>query len=134
MSDFAMGPVLGTGSFGRVSLARYNKTGVMCAIKALSKSHVVKNQQVSRIQSEPRLSLRKPAILAVVQVLQPFILHRHMHSQVQHLKAEREVLKVLDHPFVVHMLGSFQDLVCVYFVIEYVCGGEFFRHLKARGR
>ncbi len=54
--------------------------------------------------------------------------------QVQHLKAEREVLKLLDHPFVVRMLGSFQDLVCVYFVMEYVCGGEFFRHLKARGK
>lgn len=57
-----------------------------------------------------------------------------MHLQVQHLKAEREVLKLLNHPFVVRMLGSFQDSACVYFVMEYVCGGEFFRHLKARGK
>lgn len=49
MTDFAIGPVLGTGSFGRVSLARHNATGVMCAIKALSKSHVVKNQQVGGV-------------------------------------------------------------------------------------
>ena len=53
MSDFAIGPVLGTGSFGRVSLASYSKTGVMCAIKALSKSHVVKNQQASYAWDEP---------------------------------------------------------------------------------
>ena len=47
MADFTLGPVLGTGSFGRVSLAKHNITGVMCAVKALSKAHVVKNQQVS---------------------------------------------------------------------------------------
>ena len=54
--------------------------------------------------------------------------------QVMHLKAERDVLQVLNHPFIVRMVGSFQDTMSVYFVMEYVCGGEFFRHLKARGR
>jgi len=48
MADFTLGPILGTGSFGRVSLAKHNITGVMCAVKALSKAHVVKNQQVHR--------------------------------------------------------------------------------------
>lgn len=46
LEDFEMGRVLGTGSFGRVSLARHRATGVVCAIKALSKAHIVKNQQV----------------------------------------------------------------------------------------
>jgi protein kinase A len=54
--------------------------------------------------------------------------------QVMHLKAERDVLQVLNHPFIVRMVGSFQDNASVYFVMEFVCGGEFFRHLKARGR
>ena len=40
--------MLGTGSFGRVSLARHRATGMVCAIKALSKAHIVKNQQVRR--------------------------------------------------------------------------------------
>ena len=47
LEDFEVGRVLGTGSFGRVSVARHKATGAICAIKALSKAHVVKNQQAS---------------------------------------------------------------------------------------
>lgn len=47
LEDFEVGRVLGTGSFGRVSLARHRGTGMVCAIKALSKAHIVKNQQAS---------------------------------------------------------------------------------------
>ncbi|PSC72692.1 AGC kinase [Micractinium conductrix] len=69
-----------------------------CAIKALSKAHIVKNQQIS------------------------------------HLRSERDILRLLDHPLVVRMHGCCQDEQCVHFVMEYVAGGEFFSHLKARGR
>lgn len=46
LEDFEVGRVLGTGSFGRVSLAQHKASGMTCAIKALSKAHIVKNQQV----------------------------------------------------------------------------------------
>lgn len=46
LGDFDVGRVLGTGSFGRVSLARHKASGLVCAIKALSKAHIVKSQQV----------------------------------------------------------------------------------------
>lgn len=52
--------------------------------------------------------------------------------QVIHLKAERDVLRMVDHPGLVNMLGAFQDAICVYFVMEYVSGGEFFRQLRIR--
>jgi len=42
LKDFKLDRILGTGSFGRVSLARHIATGRICAIKA----NVVKNQQV----------------------------------------------------------------------------------------
>ncbi len=51
-----------------------------------------------------------------------------------HLEAERDILRVLDHPFIVRTLGGFQDSACVYFIMEYINGGEFFRHLKSRGK
>jgi serine/threonine protein kinase len=54
--------------------------------------------------------------------------------QTEHLRAERDVLRLMNFPFVVQLLTSFQDEECVYFVMEFSCGGEFFRHLKARGR
>ena len=53
-------------------------------------------------------------------------------AQVIHLKAERDVLRMVNHPGLVNMLGAFQDAVCVYFVMEYVSGGEFFRQLRLR--
>ncbi len=45
ISDFSQGPILGTGSFGRVLLASHKQSGRVCAIKALSKAHLVKSQQ-----------------------------------------------------------------------------------------
>ena len=44
-ADFDFGKVLGTGSFGRVCLAVHKDKGFVCAIKALSKAHIIKNQQ-----------------------------------------------------------------------------------------
>lgn len=45
LEDFKVHRILGTGSFGRVSLAQHNATGQICAIKALSKEQILKNQQ-----------------------------------------------------------------------------------------
>ncbi|KAL0040640.1 hypothetical protein WJX79_000325 [Trebouxia sp. C0005] len=60
--------------------------------------------------------------------------HTAENQQTEHLRAERDVLRLMNFPFVVQLLTSFQDEECVYFVMEFSCGGEFFRHLKARGR
>jgi serine/threonine protein kinase len=57
-----------------------------------------------------------------------------MVVQVAHIRAEKETLKQVDHPFLVNMYSSFQDEECVYLVMEYVPGGEFFSHLKQRRR
>ena len=54
--------------------------------------------------------------------------------QVAHLRAERDILKIVDCHFIVKLLGFFHDDHCVYFVLQCVNGGEFFRHLRARGR
>ena len=47
LEDFDMMQVLGTGSFGRVTLAKHRESETVCAVKALSKAHMLKNQQVS---------------------------------------------------------------------------------------
>ena len=46
LADYTLGPVIGTGSFGRVTLASHRSTRTVCAIKALSKAHLLKHQQV----------------------------------------------------------------------------------------
>ena len=45
LTSFTLGPVLGTGSFGRVTLAKHVATGAVVALKALSKAHLIRNQQ-----------------------------------------------------------------------------------------
>ena len=65
-------------------------------------------------------------------MLQQGCLREAVAAQVIHLKAERDVLRMVNHPGLVNMLGAFQDAVCVYIVMEYVSGGEFFRQLRIR--
>ena len=50
LADFEVGAVLGTGSFGRVSLARHRASGQALAIKALSKAHIVRHQQIAHLR------------------------------------------------------------------------------------
>ena len=148
ISDFTQGPILGTGSFGRVLLASHKQTGKICAIKALSKAHLVRNQQASRhrrpacLQNSPFHVQTMKGIFACdgrPQVvsggsMSACILTWKCCMQVAHLKAERDVLRLVCHPGLVNYLGGFQDGTCVYFIMEYVSGGEFFRHLKMRGK
>ena len=139
--------MLGTGSFGRVSLARHVASGRVCAIKALSKANVLKNQQVCiamlplwRFCQHTGLFEAEQAQICFRLYPTPAIAVNSLYEQQQlclqaeHLKAERKVLKLMNFPFVVRLLASFQDDDCVYFVMEYSCGGEFFKHLKAKGR
>jgi serine/threonine protein kinase len=51
-------------------------------------------------------------------------------QQVEHILAERALLKELDHPFIVNLAATFQDETHLYLVMEYVPGGEFFTHLR----
>lgn len=58
-------------------------------------------------------------------------------GQVAHVKSEAAALAALGGaggPAFVRLLASFQDDAFVYLAMEYCPGGEFFRHLRARGR
>jgi serine/threonine protein kinase len=55
-------------------------------------------------------------------------------KQVEHICSERSLLMEVDHPFVVNLMKTFQDDANVYLLFEYVQGGEFFSHLRKRGR
>jgi serine/threonine protein kinase len=151
LEDFVVSRVLGTGSFGRVSLARHKPTGAVCAIKALSKAHITKNQQVdapharqpsARSRCVPArpvcppvgLRARLPARGEARAVWSPVVPHARTHrppasaaaaaatAQITHVRAERDILKMIDHPFIVRLKGSIQDEHCIYFVMEYVPG------------
>lgn len=55
-------------------------------------------------------------------------------KQVEHIKAEKEVLLSIHHPFIVNLLGVFQDEKRLCMLLEYVNGGELFSYLRKEGR
>jgi len=52
LDDFDIKITLGTGSFGRVKLAKKKKTGEVCALKILKKHDIIKLKQVDHVISE----------------------------------------------------------------------------------
>jgi serine/threonine protein kinase len=55
-------------------------------------------------------------------------------KQVEHTNYEKNILDVIRCPFIVNLLGSFQDAKNLYLVLEYVRGGEMFTHLRKASR
>jgi len=55
-------------------------------------------------------------------------------KQVEHVKTEKKILEEIQHPYIVNLVGAFQDDKNLYLVLEYVIGGEFFSHLRKAGR
>jgi protein kinase A len=51
-------------------------------------------------------------------------------KQVEHTLNEKKILDIIDHPFIVNMVGYFQDTVNLYFILDYVAGGELFSLLR----
>ena len=54
-------------------------------------------------------------------------------KQVEHTVNEKAILEQLDHPFLISMYGTMQDCSNIYFVMEFVQGGELFSYLRRCG-
>lgn len=52
LSEFEFMKTIGTGSFGRVKLARHKKTNKIYAVKMLKKAEIIKSKQIDHIYSE----------------------------------------------------------------------------------
>jgi len=55
-------------------------------------------------------------------------------KQIDHVKSEKKVLSIIDHPFIVNLKGKFQTPSHVYMILDYACGGELFTLLRREGR
>ena len=52
----------------------------------------------------------------------------------EHVLMEREILMMLDHPFILKLTCAFQDDYDIFFLLELLIGGELFSHLRRAGR
>lgn len=50
-----------------------------------------------------------------------------------HTKAERNILEIIKHPFIVDLIYAFQTEGKLYLILEYLPGGELFMHLEREG-
>ena len=51
-------------------------------------------------------------------------------NQVEHIKAERKIMELVDHPFIVKLKYAFQNPSKLYLVMDYCPGGELFFHIQ----
>lgn len=97
--DYELYQTLGTGSFGRVKLAKTKgPEPQFCALKIIRKEIVIKLKQV------------------------------------EHTANEKNILMCVSCPFIVNLMSYFQDKKNLYFVLEYVNGGEMFTHIHRNRR
>uniref|UniRef100_A0A6U9AV03 Protein kinase domain-containing protein n=1 Tax=Zooxanthella nutricula TaxID=1333877 RepID=A0A6U9AV03_9DINO len=54
-------------------------------------------------------------------------------QQVGHVRAEKEILLSIAHPFIVDMLSTFQDEAHLYMMMEYINGGELHEFIQNQG-
>jgi len=56
------------------------------------------------------------------------------HNEVEHTKSELHILQSLHHPFLMNLHFSFQTEDNLYFILDFVNGGELFFHLQQEKR
>ena len=55
-------------------------------------------------------------------------------GQMHHLHQERKILTEVKHPFIVELHYAFQTPERLYFVLDYVNGGDLFHHMRKKGK
>ncbi|EDO17744.1 hypothetical protein Kpol_1033p50 [Vanderwaltozyma polyspora DSM 70294] len=55
-------------------------------------------------------------------------------KQIEHTNDERKILKIVEHPFLIRMWGTFQDSRNLFMVMDYIEGGELFSLLRKSQR
>lgn len=60
----------------------------------------------------------------------PMSIPKFLFTEIEHTVAERKILAQNTNPFLVSLKFSFQTAEKIYFVLDYICGGELFVHLQ----
>lgn len=96
-------------------------------VKVLGKGSYGK---VMLVRGVPGKTEGKPSLYAMKMLRKENIVKR---NQVEHTRAERNVLETVCHPFIVTLYYAFQTPKKLYLVMEYCPGGELFFHLSRAG-
>eukprot|EP01071_Lankesteria_metandrocarpae_P005373 Lankesteria_metandrocarpae@DN3972_c0_g1_i1.p1 len=123
VEDFKLVRTLGTGSFGRVFLAKHrdDTAGLPCAIKRLKKAAVIKQKQVDHIVSEKRIlaSIKHPFIVEMVATFKD---DRYLYIVMEY---------VVGGEFFTHLrkCRRFEDITAKFYAAQITC---IFEYLHAK--
>ena len=105
-NDFIKLKILGRGAFGEVSLVR-------------------KNGNANNINHASQI-LKEPAMFAMKTLLKSHIVKT---GKTPNVMAEKDILSEANNPWIVQLYYSFQDKKNVYFILEYIPGGDLMERL-----
>ena len=112
IDDFHLLKLIGKGNFGKVMLAQHKESNGVYAIKVIAKSSVKKKPQSTKPTAKGGSA-----------------------RDIDHIMAERNVLiRSTNNPFLIGLRWAFQSKEKLYFVTDYVNGGELFFHLQKEHR
>ena len=106
LKDFDLIKVIGRGSFGKVYMVKKTGTESYYAMKKLRKDVVAKRNLFIKTQGKSLYPITETCI------------------------AERDILEKIDSPFIVKLHYAFQTPAKLYFVMDFLNGGELFYHLR----
>jgi serine/threonine protein kinase len=134
--DFQLLKVIGQGSFGRVFLVR----AITLPSRVLSgttspggASRKSLSKPFSMMSTDSLSTAAVPFLSEFDEVYAMKVLRKKdvvKRKQVEHTKAERNILAMLNHPFLLNLLYAFQSAEKLYMLMEFCPGGEMFFHLK----
>ena len=101
--DFHLIKVIGRGTFGKVFMVRKKDTNVIYAMKVLKKEQIASRNLRVKTKGNNYLFI---------------------------IIAEREILEKIKNPFIVDLHYAFQTDDKLYFIMDFLNGGELFWHLR----
>ncbi|KAG9353229.1 hypothetical protein JZ751_017805 [Albula glossodonta] len=154
IENFVLHKVLGKGSFGKVMLAELKGHNQFFAVKALKKDVVLMDDDVECTMVEKRvlaLAWENPFLTHLYSTFQtktkvtsfPFLPPPYSTFQTKvtsfpfltHLYSTFQTkTKVTSFPFLTHLYSTFQTKEHLFFVMEYLNGGDLMFHIQDKGR
>ena len=119
LNDFIRLKVIGRGSFGKVYLVRKTDTGLCYAMKILKKDQLIKKNLLIKTQG-------------MFIYYSSYRIHQFLFflTLLFYSLAERDILEKVKNPYIVGLHYAFQTETKLYFVIDFLNGGELFTYLR----
>lgn len=123
LDDFDVLNLIGKGAYGQVFQVKKKDSGKVYAMKMISKEGLKKKGgECGDFERDLSESQTLQGLINVEKAL-------YKHWLVESTKAERRVLEVVNHPFIVKLHFAFQTSEKLCLVLDFINGGELFSYI-----